>query len=562
MTHKNERGATAILVAGSLMLLIGMAAVAVDLSAGWNERRQDQTAADLGATAAAVYSVSEAIGIQAALDTIQANLDTTYTPAEWQTLWTGCTDPDRPAGFVPVDNPWSGVSTDKLDCMSIDISNQSGNPEFRVRVPNQIVDAQFGRVIGTGSIETSASAHSTYLMTGGGDILPFGITNAAPYGTNCVLQPAAGLAAPPCDGGSLGNFGFMLVPNWGNDDKGTTADCTSLSNLISEHVAVGIDHLVLWAGGPDGTPGSFPGTGGSSPSSLSATQELYAKKDDCSLATGTAVANDDTPTWPINTLQTATGVGSSFDIKDGLIGAAVDPAITFLGLPPRLQQTVNAHTVTIQEKISGPNWADYIVDNTPLWRYLVAPSEISETSITGPCNRNSIEAVDAPKTAYGDTSPNGWELARDRMANCLSAYQTYLDGNPSNPEAIFDKSIMENPRFAWSPRFHFTDFGSGSSWQPIHSFEATYIDGVWFNCNGSATAPINSSSSCAGNTPKGLQFYPGEYADGLVMKAGASGNLRLDQVTAYVIPIEAMPDEVKDTYPGDLDGPFRVQLVR
>jgi Flp pilus assembly protein TadG len=53
-----EKGATALLVASSLIMLIGFAAVAVDLSAGFNERRQGQTAADLGALAGAVEYVT------------------------------------------------------------------------------------------------------------------------------------------------------------------------------------------------------------------------------------------------------------------------------------------------------------------------------------------------------------------------------------------------------------------------------------------------------------------------------------------------------------------------
>ena len=44
--HADERGATAVLVAASLFMLMGFAALVVDVGAGFNERRQDQSAAD------------------------------------------------------------------------------------------------------------------------------------------------------------------------------------------------------------------------------------------------------------------------------------------------------------------------------------------------------------------------------------------------------------------------------------------------------------------------------------------------------------------------------------
>ncbi len=52
-----ERGVSAVLIALSMMLVLGFAAVAIDLGFGFNERRQDQTAADLGVMAGAVNYV-------------------------------------------------------------------------------------------------------------------------------------------------------------------------------------------------------------------------------------------------------------------------------------------------------------------------------------------------------------------------------------------------------------------------------------------------------------------------------------------------------------------------
>ncbi|MEE9177907.1 MAG: pilus assembly protein TadG-related protein, partial [Acidimicrobiia bacterium] len=45
----SDRGATALLVALAMVMLMGFAAVAVDSGLGFDERRQQQSAADVGA---------------------------------------------------------------------------------------------------------------------------------------------------------------------------------------------------------------------------------------------------------------------------------------------------------------------------------------------------------------------------------------------------------------------------------------------------------------------------------------------------------------------------------
>ena len=66
----NERGATAVFVAAALVALMGIAAIAVDYSAAFNERRQDVGAADTAALGgileAAITSASNPL--QAAVD--------------------------------------------------------------------------------------------------------------------------------------------------------------------------------------------------------------------------------------------------------------------------------------------------------------------------------------------------------------------------------------------------------------------------------------------------------------------------------------------------------------
>ena len=91
-----ERGATAILVALSLFLLLGFAAIAIDLSVGFNERRQDQTAADIGVMAGAIETLGPNTKIRdLILDFTRRNVVATYDSADWQSRWEGCEDPER-----------------------------------------------------------------------------------------------------------------------------------------------------------------------------------------------------------------------------------------------------------------------------------------------------------------------------------------------------------------------------------------------------------------------------------------------------------------------------------
>ncbi len=58
-----DRGATAILVAASLLLLMGFAAIAVDAGIGFSERRQQSSASDVGALAALQFAKTTLGGV-------------------------------------------------------------------------------------------------------------------------------------------------------------------------------------------------------------------------------------------------------------------------------------------------------------------------------------------------------------------------------------------------------------------------------------------------------------------------------------------------------------------
>jgi hypothetical protein len=68
-----DQGATAVLVALSLLVLLGFAALAMDGGRAYNERRSTQNAADNAALAAAWASCTDSDPEQAAIDSANAN---------------------------------------------------------------------------------------------------------------------------------------------------------------------------------------------------------------------------------------------------------------------------------------------------------------------------------------------------------------------------------------------------------------------------------------------------------------------------------------------------------
>ena len=140
---------SAVLIALSMMLVLGFAAVAIDLGFGFNERRQDQTAADLGVMAGAVNYVDPSSSptneniVTDVLDFVRANLDATYPDPQWQTMWQTCTDPERvgfdigggnQVTFQPMRQP-SAWGPGDLDCVSTASSYLRVKPQTNRSIP-------------------------------------------------------------------------------------------------------------------------------------------------------------------------------------------------------------------------------------------------------------------------------------------------------------------------------------------------------------------------------------------------------------------------------------------
>lgn len=537
MPTNRERGGTAILVSICLLLLVSIVAFTVDLGDVFNEDRQDQTAADVGALAGVleyVRPLNPAGVTDEVLDFVEENLRETYTAAEWETLWSTCTDPAKPVGFNPVPAP-AGWGVGTIDCIS------GSDDELRVRVPDQLVATTFGRVMGVDEIAARAVAHARVRFRQGGKVKPFGILYGIGAGSTCLTTAPSGLGAPPCDGPDSGNFGTLNSQTWDKDDtKDNVVDCGVAGiDELSLNIAIGVDHFI-------GIAPSFPGSTGPYGAFPGSTTRL----DDCTDVGGKAVASDNTPAvGPVNTLRADTGFNLFQATKAGMVsGTAADFPNSNVAVTPLLQQIYMSGSFSdrrLSERISGTIYR-YDVDNTPLWEHLRSWMVLSVLGVPVECDKGFIQAQPNPS---------------DAMSACLVAYETAAAADPDLTN-IFNDSVAQNPRFAWVPEFHFSTWGSGNHWQPIRDYRIAYIDTIWFNCNGKYD-PNKNDEACTGT--KGLIFQPAGSADESDLQVGNGGSmkqLRLDQISAFLIPKQAVSRVVADTYPGSIKGPFETVLTR
>lgn len=321
-----ERGAVAITIAIMLVVLLGMAAVAVDMGMGFTERRQDQTSSDLGVMAGAVDAISGvAVMRDQALVYARKNLVSSYSDAAWKTLWEQCIDTElatlnagtwnfqalpAPAGWSPV-NPASW-------CISFDPSGF-----LRVRVPDQDTPTTFGRVLGTTEITTHADSIARILPHGLGGIRPFGLGSTTAEGSHqCLSSGPGGNSQPPCDGPVSGNFGTLKARLFGNPANPNPDNCNASppGDVLAFNIAAGIDHFVTVD--PDGLVGN----------------EI---RDECYNP-------------GVDTLNTDTGFPNN-GVEEGLVSGPV-----IHGQTPLLQQGSNTKR----------NVVGYQLDDRPLWDYI------------------------------------------------------------------------------------------------------------------------------------------------------------------------------------------------
>ncbi len=240
LSQRTERGAAAVIVAGSLILLMGVAAVALDGGQAFSERRQAQTGVDFAALAALQAATSCNSGLpgcslgEAANRGAAEARDVVAENLPGRTLnWGACADPNHLA-----------VVASSTPCVSF----SSNFDQARVVLPTDEVDTAFAGAIGTNSIDVSAFAEAGQASQASSTVVPFAYSG----GTHtCLFSNQAPQSVAPCDGPVGGNFGFLDIRLYGNTDVPTSTSCSgSAQTRLESNVIVGTDHILgTWSAG-------------------------------------------------------------------------------------------------------------------------------------------------------------------------------------------------------------------------------------------------------------------------------------------------------------------------
>jgi hypothetical protein len=531
---RDESGAILPLVAIFLIMLLGFAALGVDVSAAYSERTEAQSVADAAVLAAAL----EHLTTDSPTGQDLYGLVTSYTSLNWGTKaptdadWVACQDTAKPADYILIQDTSSNPPQPISDCISLKQVN--GEPALlRVRLPAWDMPTAFAGVLGWDSLAISAIATAELRYSESTKVLPFSVP-ANPSLEECMATPPSGLLpgdTVPCNGPSQGNFGIIDTPWFGAGDPHytTASGCPNNPNfntMAPHNLAIGLDHLIQkWP-----TPSSLPTVGSNLPNN-------HPRADSCASAAGGIIPSV-LLTQPGNT-QSA---GGKALLQQGFIGN--DPSPTPADLPGRLRQLSSPAASGDRLAIDTTSW-DFNVDNVGLWEYL------TNSGSKDPC-----------ATTNFDGSVVGRDLT-NQLLTCLTA-------TPSASTADFNKDLLLSPRFAIVPMLNYTSGQQfGNKWWAVMELVPVYLQSTWYDCtNGKETEclfqPDNFTPDPTNRDTYSVLFNPGEGSEspcylknGTCVKPSTS-RFQLMGLSALVLDWDLLPLEAENQYGST--APFEVFL--
>jgi len=321
---RDDRGATALLIALALVLIMGMAAYAIDISAAKNERRLDQNGADASVLAGALEF---ALGgsAQSIIDEAKAYIALNVRPVS-AADWSACTDVDA----LPLLSSSIPGVVGGSNCISFQFAPDDSL--MRVRVPNQRTNTTFGRVLGATEIQTFAAAEATIFETSNG-AFPSGIFDGVGPGAEVCIKTGTAGGRDSCGASTTGDFGNFNPYFYTELSAGPQFSLCASGNQtqpLSRAVADGLDHRL-------GTTPVSPGN--------------RTNGGDCPGFPG-----------PLNPNRVDSGGGySNNDVTSGLItgGAWPSNSDSFSGRLTRGPYVSSAITIFGEA-----------IDNKPLWEFI------------------------------------------------------------------------------------------------------------------------------------------------------------------------------------------------
>jgi len=513
-----------------MLMLLGFAAIGVDASAAYAEKRQAQSEADAAVLAGALtYLDPSSATPQAVAAQVMsfAAINAPGTPPT-ATDWAACKDPDKPADYSWLRDSTSGDVIS--ECISL--KQVSSAPALlRVRTPSWDMPTSFAGLLGFDTVAISATATAELRYSSSLPVLPFSLPST-PSTEECLATPPSGLLpgdAAPCGGPSQGNFGLIDSPWFGAGAPEYTNEnpCPTDPNFNTRaphNLAYGLDHLITsWPTKPTtshDTPPPVPAIG-------TWLGNKHPAADSC--------ANAQTGVVPY-VLNTQTGntqtAGGKALLQDGFLGD--DPSPTAGSLPGRLRQD---SPPTRPSTTSDPGWprpADFRldiktntqtfdVDNIGLWDYLA-------DGMTGPCASSQF------------TGSNVGRIATNNIESCLKI------GSPT-----FQLDLIDSPRFAVVPVLNYAKGSQfGNKWWAVLELRPVYLQTTWYDCtNGQNTEclfqPADFSPVPSDRDSYSILFNPGEgtaspcyIKNGACVKPNAS-RFQLMGLSALVLNWDQIP---------------------
>jgi len=243
----DERGAVMVIFALLLVVMLGMAALVVDVGYATQKKRQLQNAVD----AAALAGAQDLPNLTAAIATVKSYLSTDLPGAN--TDWSSCQDP-------AANHPGLTSVVGQTACISFD----SSFTQIRVKAPQQSYATGFGRALNITSLKTNAAAQARVVSAGFGSIQPFALFSGFTAGLTCLKEGPSGHRIQSCDGPDSGNFNLLDVTQYSNATLQTPLRCGNSfqQDRMIDNIAIGADHdfSIYSSSGPTivdacGTPG-------------------------------------------------------------------------------------------------------------------------------------------------------------------------------------------------------------------------------------------------------------------------------------------------------------------
>ena len=443
----DERGTIIVIFTLLLVVMLGFAALVVDVGFATQKKRQLQNAVD----AAALAGAQDLPDRVEAVATVKSYVSLDFPDGTFD--WAGCTDPNKPAGW----NTLAGAT----DCISFD----SSFTQIRVKAPGQSHATGFARVLNVTELKTNAAAQARVVSAGFGSIQPFALFSGFTAGLSCLKTGPSGHRIATCDDPESGNFNLLDITQYGNSTLQTPQRCgdSFQQPRMIDNIAIGADHEF----------------------------EIYS---------GTEIIDNCTVPGP-NTLPPRTGNDlNAFDL--GIVHAtSVQTSDGGGGRLKRVPSTWLSYPTATALGV--------ILDNKPLWEFI--PSDLGADVPTSCHRETFDAISPTPAATRQQRMTDALELCISQYESDPSTYTGVVFGANTDPTGVTEVPVDQydiqlTPRFAYVPQFAQSTPPSGSSSVlNIASFRAIFIWDIYANCSGGgcgvdfAPGPWNTSPLGAAN---------------------------------------------------------------